>query len=153
MNYKYCAAIIIQAHKIFLLKRSNKDDDDIGKWSPVNGTIERDESEEKAVIREVKEEIGMTFSIIKRLPDHNDGQTAVFLGSIKGKMKPDPKEIADYGWFSYQDTKTLDFAFDYEKVIEDLFRLKLIKQTINDKRKIRKHFSATARKCLHFLIE
>ena len=128
MSYKYCAAIAIRDYKVLLLKRSDKETDEIGKWCPVNETIEENESPENAVVRGVKEEIGSEFTITKQLPDHvYDGRTAVFLGLIKGKIKLNSEEVTKCGWFSYREAITLDFAYQYDHVIQNLHDLSLIK--------------------------
>lgn len=127
MDYKYAAAIIVLDRKVLLLKRSEKEDDEAGKWCPVNESIDEGEAPEKAVVRGVKEETGMEFTITRRLPDHTyDGDTAVFLGGAKGEIKPDPEEVAGYGWFSFKETMDLDFAYGYEKVIENVYRLEYL---------------------------
>jgi ADP-ribose pyrophosphatase YjhB (NUDIX family) len=125
-QYKYAAAIIIENKKILLLQRV-KEDLDAGKWTPVNETIEKNESPDAAVIRGVKEEIGTDFTIEKKLNDHFlDGATAVYLGSIKGDIKAAAEEVAGYGWFSYEEARVLSYAFKYDVLIERLHKANLI---------------------------
>lgn len=125
--YRYTAAVIVKDHKILLLKRSRREDDEAGKWCLVNESIEENEPPEKAVIRGAKEEIGTDFTIVKQLQDHNfNGRTAVFLGLIIGNIKPEQDEVDEYGWFSYEEAMRLEFAYGYEQVIQNLFDLKLI---------------------------
>jgi len=123
----YTAAIIIRDKKILLLQR-NKNDDEPEKWTPINETIEDNESPEDAVVRGVKEEIGTEFLITERLENHlYDGITAVFLGTVTGPIRPEQKEVKNFGWFSYEETKSLDFAYKYECVINQLFEKKLLR--------------------------
>jgi len=119
--------IIIKDKKVLLLKRSENEDEP-DKWCPVNETIEDGETPEEAVVRGVKEELGADFSIKKFLFEsvYDNKKTNVFLGSIRGTIKPDPEEVEETGWFSYDEAKKLDFAYGYEKVIERLHELKLI---------------------------
>jgi NADH pyrophosphatase NudC (nudix superfamily) len=50
----------------------------------------------------------------------------VFIGVADGEIVPNPEEVAEYGWFSYQEAMRLDFAYDYDKVIGSLYDLELI---------------------------
>lgn len=124
---KHAAAIIIQNRKVLLLQRVI-DDEKAYKWTPVNETIEDNKIPEYAAIRGVAEEIGLTFTISQRLKDNiYQGRTAVFLGNVKGEIKPNAKEVAGCGWFSYQEAISLRFAFGYNKVVQELFNQGLLK--------------------------
>lgn len=118
---KWAAGIIIKDKKILLLKRLDIDVEG-GKWTPINETIEENESAEEAIVRGVKEEIGMSFTITKRFRDdfYND-LNIVFLGSIDGSFQPNPEEVAEYGWFTYEETLPLVFAWEYKRIINKLF--------------------------------
>lgn len=129
MNYlKHTAAIILKKRKIFLIQRSSAEDSEPNKWCPPNETLEKDELPEHAVVRGVKEEIGLDFSIIKKLPDHHfmNHITYVFLGKGKGKIIADSNEVGGFSWFTYQEAKKLCFAYDYQKVIDLLHQQNLI---------------------------
>jgi len=124
MILKYCAAIIIRGKKVLLLRRSLDDDSYPGDWCPVNGSIEEGELPEETVIREVKEEAGLEFTITSQL-DNIFGEY-VFLGTAKGKIKLEEEEVCEFGWFTYKEAKKLKLAYDYSSVIEHLHKLNLI---------------------------
>lgn len=128
MKNKFVAAIIIKNKKVLLIRRSFTDKSEPGKWCPINESVEKNEPPQKAIIRGVKEEIGLKFTVTKRLPDilHKGSTTMIFLGRTQGKIKPDPQEVEEYQWFTYQGITQLDFAFGYEKIMEYLFIQKLI---------------------------
>jgi len=128
MNNRFCAGIIIRNEKVLLLERSEKEDGP-HKWCPINGGIENNEEPEQAVIREAQEETGLDFRIIKSLPSpvYKKDITFVFLGTGKGQIKLNPEEVVSYGWFSYDEAISLNFAYGYDQVIKKLFELKLIK--------------------------
>ena len=128
MSLKHSAAIIVRDQKVLLIKRSKQEDSEPGKWCTPNETLNEGESPESAVVRGVKEELGMSFVVSKRLFDHSyqEHTTFVFEGVATGELVPNPEEVADYGWFSYQEAMPLEFAYDYDKVIKNLHDLAII---------------------------
>jgi 8-oxo-dGTP pyrophosphatase MutT (NUDIX family) len=122
MSLLHAAALVIKDNKVLLTKRALSDKSEPGKWCPINESLEKNEQPAAAVIRGAKEELGISFKIDKRLPDWDYGvdTTYVFVGTFEGDINPDPKEIAEYGWFSYEDAMILDFAYGYEELIQDL---------------------------------
>lgn len=126
MGPKYAAAIIIKEQKILLIRRSLGDDSEAGKWCPVNESIEEGESPEDAVIRGVKEEVGLQFVIKQPVIDDRFGEY-VFIGSSTGRLRLDTEESIGYGWFSYKEIALLNLAYDYRLVFQKLFDFKLIK--------------------------
>lgn len=128
MNLKHAAAIIIHDQKVLLIKRSEHEESEPGKWCAPNETFGENESPESAVVRGVNEELGMSFVIAKRLFNHSyqEHTTFVFEGTASGEIIPNPEEVADYGWFSYHEAMQLQFAYDYDKVVRSLHDLGLI---------------------------
>lgn len=49
--------------KILILKRSDKDDHKPGVWETVGGGMDKEESPQKALSREISEETGLTVSV------------------------------------------------------------------------------------------
>ncbi|MBC8495397.1 NUDIX hydrolase [archaeon] len=132
---RVATGIIIKDKKILLLKRAEQENFEAGKWCPVNETIEQ-ETPEQAVVRGVQEEIGVNFTIKKKLFEKvgddmnkkvkNGAIAYVFLGTIRGKINPNPKEVSEYRYFTYPEALRLTFAFDYIDVIKKLHNLNLI---------------------------
>ena len=128
MSLQHAAAIIIRDQKVLLIKRSEHEDSEPNKWCAPNETLKEGELPEDGVVRGVDEELGMRFIIEQQLPDHPYQRhiTFVFVGVADGEIVPAPEEVSDYGWFSYGESKQLMFAYDYDKVIENLHKLGLI---------------------------
>ena len=98
--------------KEFLLhKRSDKCRDEIGRWDFGGGQVEVGEKLESAVLREVKEEYGVTATIEKQLPAHSllreedslktHWLIITFIVKVDRKkvVNNDPEKIAELGWF------------------------------------------------------
>ncbi|MFZ5392218.1 MAG: NUDIX hydrolase [Patescibacteria group bacterium] len=121
------AAVIMQDGKLLLIKRG-KECHEAGKWCTMNETIEEEEMPEEAAVRGAKEELGVDFEVGKKLFEHfcNGHTTHVFSGNFSGEIRPDKREVEEWGWFDYEETKGLVFAYDYNKVVDKLFELGLI---------------------------
>ena len=105
-------AIIKDNNKILLLKDSRELM--LGFWAPPHGRCEpTDDSEEKAVIREVMEETNLRIKPIKKLWT-TKADTKVKTVSFweveleSGEVKINPDESSEYGWF------TLDEALNHK---------------------------------------
>ena len=121
------SAIIIENKKILLLKRSTYTDKFPLCWTIPGGREEKGETSEEIVIREVFEETNLIFKLTK-LYDHGffeDREYHRFLGEFSGEIKISDESL-DWGRFSYEDSKKLDMAFNYDKIIERLYEEKLI---------------------------
>lgn len=125
----HVCGVIIENNKILLIQRALDDESAPGKWCPINETVEKDEPLETAIVRGVKEEVGIDFLLPKKLNTKlfKDPTTTVFVGKTNGKVNLNKDESNDYGWFSYDEAFKLDFAYGYEKLIEDLRTQGLLK--------------------------
>ena len=68
-----CGAVILnEKNQVLLLKRSNTARNKPGHWTIPGGEVEFGERVEEALVREVKEEVGVRVEIIKLLSLTND---------------------------------------------------------------------------------
>jgi ADP-ribose pyrophosphatase YjhB (NUDIX family) len=99
---------------------------------PSGGHESCDKTLEETAIREVREEVNLNFKPTSKLNFYETPLKTtlivshIFLGSWEGEPKYNEREISDMGWFTYEETKWLDIAFEYSGVIEDLRKLDLI---------------------------
>lgn len=126
------AAIINQDKKILLLQRSLNTKSAPGEWTFPAGKLDpSDESVATAVVREVKEETNLDFTVTERFKfyDHTTygmrNMALVHLGIYSGDLILNEESI-DAKWFSYEETQKLKVAFSYPDVLNDLYKAEFI---------------------------
>ncbi len=134
MTIKTVAAIIERGKikkKVLLMKRLNTHVFE-GFWSLPGGKINKSESPEQAVVREIKEETNLSFKPKNLLGKYHEhfpeygwkADALVFTGTFSGELKPNEEESSDMKWFSEKEIKNMKFAFHHKKVLEDYFKRK-----------------------------
>jgi len=119
-------AVIREGNEILLHRRSLESRGQPGKWENAGGEIDEGETPEEAIVREIKEELGVDFLIEKRIyeDDFESGEDTwhviIFGGSILGVPRlMDPKETMEIKWFDLSELKDVDLAsytrLDFEK--------------------------------------
>ena len=120
-------AIVVSNNKILLIKRALHLVNG-GKWAIPGGFLDRGETCQQAVLRELKEETSLTGKIVKlfKIIDNpkrknENRQNVAFIYQIKalGEIKVDPEEVSEAKWFeTSQLPEEKDFAFDHFEIIE-----------------------------------
>lgn len=116
-------AVIERDRKVLLVKRNTEPFN--GYWTLPGGHIDFKETAEQAVIREVKEETGLTFTPKflgyrdEIYPDINwHGEVLLFHGQTKGKETIDQKEITDIKWIDIDEALNMKLAFEHQKTLK-----------------------------------
>jgi len=97
----------------YLLVKSKKDFGEFtGYWYPPGGHLEEGEGEKNTIIREIKEELNLQIEPIRKLAetpgDVKDQNTHWWVCNLlSDKMEIDNTEIAEVGWFTREDMKTM----------------------------------------------
>jgi 8-oxo-dGTP diphosphatase len=116
-------AVIEKDNQVLIVKRNHEPFN--GYWTLPGGHIDFGETAEQAVIREVKEETGLSFipkfityrdEIYKDINWH--GEVLVFHGKAEGKEEIDGKEIIDIKWVDIDEAINMKLAFEHEKTLE-----------------------------------
>lgn len=120
------AAVILKHDKVFCAQRKINDDHG-GKWEFPGGGIEKDESNEEALIREIKEELNTYINPDKYLMtvehDYEEFHLTmpVYLCSIiNGNLEL--KEHMDSKWVKIEELSEMDFADADKKIVAQLLR-------------------------------
>lgn len=94
-------------------------------WSLPGGHIDRYETVEQAVIREIKEEVGLDikprflFYFDEIIPERNiHAVVNVFEGHGNGQLKISEKEILDARWISIKEALSMRLAFFHRDMIQ-----------------------------------
>lgn len=107
MVIKGCGGIILKDNQVLLFKRHNTPLFD-NMWSNPGGTVEPSESLEHAVVREMKEEIGVIVKVLRHLADYRymEGQdlkgifSGYFTEIVDGTPRiVEPHKASDLRWF------------------------------------------------------
>jgi mutator protein MutT len=116
--------------KVLLIKRSSDEKKHAGKWAFPGGIVEKNENEESALKREVKEEIGLELKkIIRKIAEYDyerEGQKVKgesYLIEVESFDIKTNEEIEDFKWASIEDFEKLDCVDGVEEeAMKALFR-------------------------------
>jgi len=106
-----CGALIVnENNEVLLTKRGEKSRNNIGAWTQPGGSVEFGEKIEDAILREIREEVGVDIELLRLLvvTSHimpEEGQhwvPATYLAKIKsGEPKNlEPGKISEVKWFN-----------------------------------------------------
>lgn len=134
-------ALIVKNRKVLLFKRRDPRPAFNGKWEFAGGGVDKGETVEQCLKREVKEETGYLVKIIKQLPGlptavtnkaNGDYQVflIIFICSIQsGSLKIMDEEISDYRWCTLAESTKLDTLPLNKVIIKD--NIKLLKKYLD----------------------
>ena len=112
------AAIIIKDGKILIAKRKE------GKWEFPGGRVEGNESLEKCLKRELKEELGMKIEKIKPFMkvshEYDFGWIELYVFIVKCEGEARAKEHEKIKWIGIDDIDHYDFMDADKKVVKEL---------------------------------
>jgi 8-oxo-dGTP diphosphatase len=123
--------LIIQQGKVLVIKRSlikrSKPNFAPERWDFPGGTVEQNESPQDAVVREAKEEVGLTVKMNRILYDSYhidiskgiDFLTIVYLVDLIGKDEIflDQEEHTDYEWLEINDILNGKTSLDFVEYV------------------------------------
>lgn len=124
------AALIRKKDKILLCQR--KENDVFGLlWEFPGGKVEKNETLKDAIKREIKEELGLIIKANNLIDKFVDGEknfkinVSLFDCKIV-RGKPQAKECADFGFFSFSQIKRLNLAPVDRKIFNYLIKNNLV---------------------------
>ena len=119
-------AIIQKTGKFLFVKRSGYKKGAAGYWCPVSGRVEKNETQEDALRREVKEEVGMKVRPVNKVcvvASHDNRYRLHFWTTeiISGEASITSNEATDLRWVTLEQMKELSPVFQEDiQVFETL---------------------------------
>lgn len=109
-------AVLLRAGRVLVVRRGPGVDRP-GHWQPVSGRVEVGETQREAVLREVREEVGLTVEPLAKVWEcaTDDGRFRLHWWTARaehGEVVPDPDEVAEARWIAPEEFPTLTPVFD-----------------------------------------
>lgn len=140
--YSVIAIIFNEQNKILMFLRQGEEWE--RGWEPIKGAIDFGETEEQAVLREIKEESGLDkIKIIGKLQKFYWGEKPWKNGKLKikarvfvckyvgGKIKLGEPEHVDYKWMDVKEAKEKIWLTQGKNIIEDAYKFYLSASSLN----------------------
>lgn len=140
-------AVIIKDQKLLVAKRNLKGEPFYGKWDFFGGYVQKNETPEEALMREIKEELGVSCKLTyigaftgtsSYHEYHFPVLSLAYLVELSGQIKLDKKENSKISWIPLNKLKTIAFdsnqkilKFLKEKFIFDLKRVHTLIMELN----------------------
>lgn len=128
MRLDAIVAVVTSGNKVLLIRRGPKVPD-AGYWAPLSGKIEPEESQEAAVVREVREEVALTVQPLRKVWENvsaSGGHTlhwwlAAYVG---GELTLDQREVSDACWVTVDEISSLENTFAEDRIFfQEVFPL------------------------------
>jgi 8-oxo-dGTP diphosphatase len=130
---KDAVAVVIKKNDRFLLIKRAKKGEAEDYWCPITGAVEDGETQEEAVIREAKEEMGIVVRPIKKIwecftADKKYRLHWWWVKLLNDKIRVCPDEVKDFRWLTLAQMQKIDKMF-----ADDLLFFKSIGQNLSDR--------------------
>ena len=99
-------AVVLSGPLVLMIRRGPSGPDP-GYWAPPSGKVEPGERQEAAVIREVKEEVGVTIRPVRKVWESISAGGTHTLRDLR----PYRREVSDARWVTVQEIATLKPTF------------------------------------------
>lgn len=117
------AAVVVQEGKLLVIRRSELVRA-AGRYCFPGGSMERGETEEQTLVREMEEELGITVRPVRRLhrsitPWRVDLRWWMAECDPDAKIMPHPAEVDDVFWYSVAELRALEGLLDSNRYFLD----------------------------------
>lgn len=113
-------AVLVDAGRVLVIRRGPRAVFP-GYWAPLSGRVEPGERQDQTLVREVREEVGLSVRPLAKVweCDTDDGAYRLHWWSaqvLAGELVPDPDEVSEVRWVRPDEFRALEptFAGDHE---------------------------------------
>jgi 8-oxo-dGTP diphosphatase len=111
---------VITKEKMVLIIQRGEDVPFPGYWAPLSGKMEPQEDQAEAVVREVREEVGLTVRPVRKVWECTAASGSHKLHWwlaewLSGDLRPDPREVADARWLDVEEVLRLERTFEVDR--------------------------------------
>jgi len=124
-------AVITKGDKVLLIQRG-PDVRGAGYWAPVSGEVEPGESQEAAVAREAREEVGLTVRPLRKVWENISSRGTFRLHwwlaeYVGGELMLDRREVSHACWLTAEEICRMEGTFEgdrafFQEVLPSLLR-------------------------------
>ncbi|WP_406205709.1 MULTISPECIES: NUDIX domain-containing protein [unclassified Streptomyces] len=112
-------AVLLRADRVLAIRRGPAVARP-GYWQPLSGRIEPGETQREAVVREVREEVGLAVVPLAKVweSETDDGRFRLHWWTANaetGDIVPDPGEVAEARWVTPEEFLSLDPVFEGDR--------------------------------------
>ncbi|MGN9756974.1 NUDIX domain-containing protein [Streptomyces sp. SD31] len=112
-------AVLLRADRVLAIRRGPAVARP-GYWQPLSGKVEPGETQREAVVREVREEVGLTVVPLAKVweSETDDGSFRLHWWTARadtGDVVPDPDEVGEARWVTPEEFLSLDPVFDGDR--------------------------------------
>jgi 8-oxo-dGTP pyrophosphatase MutT (NUDIX family) len=111
-------AVITKESKVLLIQRG-PDVPGAGCWAPLSGKVEAQEDQAAALVREVREEVGLTVRPVRKwenIAASGSHKLHWWLAEwVSGDFKLDPREVVDARWLGVDEVFRLERTFEGDR--------------------------------------
>ena len=112
-------AVLLRADRVLAIRRGPAVARP-GYWQPLSGKIEPGETQREAVVREVREEVGLTVAPLAKVweSETDDGSFRLHWWTANagtGDVIPDPDEVGEARWVTPEEFLSLDPVFEGDR--------------------------------------
>ena len=113
-------AVVLKRGEKYLLIRRAKHGTAEDYWCPITGAVEQDETQEQAVKREAKEELGIGVRPLHKIWECLTDDKEYILHWWHAFLEDDavainPDEVKEYRWLTYEQMLNLEKMFDADR--------------------------------------
>ncbi|MBN2461315.1 MAG: NUDIX hydrolase [Candidatus Cloacimonetes bacterium] len=125
-----CSMIIVNSRQqVLLLLRDSKSEIPYPAcWDLPGGKVEPGESPEQAILREVKEELGLEIKncSLFRITDFHDRKEYTFRSELDLEVNHiDLQEGQAARWFQHKEIAQIELAFNFNVILEEFFKKRI----------------------------